>query len=218
MNTQSVKRTIALIGIVAASYGWAGLAQAEEGKPYVALELGLSNPSTSKDSLNDTSEFNNGASISAALGYGIWKNLRAEAEVFYGRNTADTIAYPSVNGGNPQDASGNVTSLGFMANGYYDFKTDMAIVPYIGAGIGFDKVSVNNVTAPGLSGVNDSDLVLAWQFKAGLSYAVLDNTYLTFGYQFFDTRDLSLVTKGGTSYTSDGARTHSIKIGLRYGF
>ncbi|HEC90121.1 MAG TPA: porin family protein, partial [Alphaproteobacteria bacterium] len=183
MNTQSVKRTIALIGIVAASYGWAGLAQAEEGKPYVALELGLSNPSTSKDSLNGTTEANNGVSISADLGYGIGKNLRAEAEVFYGRNALDTIANPAANGGNPQSAGGNKSVLGLMANGYYDFKTDMAIVPYIGAGIGVVKVSVNDASAPGISGTNDSDTVMAWQLRAGVSYAILDNTYLTFGYQ-----------------------------------
>ncbi len=218
MNTQFARRTVALIGIAAASYGFTGSAQAKGTAFYTTLNLGLTHAPDVKDSLNVTTKLNNGMGVSAALGYRYGENMRAEAEVLYGKNSVDTLTDTAVNGGNSENAGGRVSTLALMANGYYDFKTNTAIVPYVGAGIGVAKISVNDVSAPGFTVTNDSDNVLAWQFKAGVSYPVSKRTDVTFGYRFFDTRRLSLVSDDGTRFTSDGARIHSLEIGLRYGF
>jgi len=218
MNKQFLRQTMVLGGLFLMTWGVVGSAQAKDKHPYVAFSLGVNDLSTVKTSLGATLEANKGLRISAAAGYAIGEHVRAEVELFREKNTADTLAISDVSGGLPQTASGNITTTGLMANGYYDFKTKMAVVPYIGIGLGFAKVTAKNVTAAGFVGTNDSDRVLAWQLKAGVSYAVTDATDLTFGYRFFDTQDLSLVTTAGTPYTSDGARSHSLEIGIRYGF
>ena len=214
----NVRSTIFIITVAIVVGGLSGIAHSEGAGFYTGVKLGMSRPTTTKNSLDTTVKANKGIRISGVLGYGNGESLRGEAELFRSKASIYTLSHPDVSGGSPQDASGNVSAVGLMANGYYDFKTDMPIVPYVGAGVGAVNVSVNDVTASGFLKGNDSDRVLAWQLKAGISYPVSDKTSLTFGYRFFDTKDLSLVTSAGTPYTADGARSHSLETGLRYVF
>lgn len=193
-------------------------AHAEGSAAYIALGLGVTSAPAAEDSLNGKTEFKTGHRALVALGYRIAPSFRAELEASRSKSGIDTIALPGVNSGNPQSASGSITSTALMLNGYYDFQTDLPFTPYVGAGVGQAKVSVNDSSAPGLSGTNDSDRATAWQVMVGGTYALSPRVDMVAGYRFFDTKDLAFTSKGGTNYTSDGARTHALEIGVHYKF
>ena len=193
-------------------------AQAGEGDTYVNASFGRTSASDVSDTAGGVNTFDDGYEASLALGYGIANNTRIEAE-FIATNTAiSTISLPGLNGGNPQDASGTISTKSLMLNGYHDFAIDLPVTPYIGAGAGLTNVAVNNASVPGFLGTNDSDQVFSWQFKAGLSKAVSDNVDINIGYRYFDTQRLSLTSNLGTNFTSDGAKHHTIGIGLTHRF
>jgi len=189
-------------------------AQAGEGDTYVSAFFGSTSAPNVTDTAGGLNTYHDGYEASVALGYGLSKDIRIEAEFIASKVAISTISLPGLNGGNPQDASGSISSKSLMLNGYHDFDVNLPMTPYIGAGAGLTNISVNNASVPGFLGTNDKDQVLSWQFKAGLSKAISDNLDINVGYRYFDTQKLSLTSNLGTNFTTDGAAHHTIGIGL----
>lgn len=194
--------------------GFAHNAQAGEGDTYVSAFFGGTSAPDIKDTAGGLNTFHNGYEASIALGYGLSNDTRIEAEIIASKVAISSISLPGLNGGNPQDASGSISSKSLMLNGYYDFDVNLPMTPYIGAGAGLTNVSVNNASVPGFLGTNDKDQAFSWQFKAGLSKAISDNLDINVGYRYFDTQRLSLTSNLGTKFTTEGAAHHTFGIGL----
>ena len=125
---------------------------------------------------------NLGPELSMDLGFGfgafvggrLTPNVRLEGEVAYRANDLDSF------GANP--VGGEVTSLAFMANGYYDFPVQSAVIPYVGAGVGVADVEIDGFR-------NGDDTVLAIQLMGGAAVPVSPSVALTAEYRLFGTED-----------------------------
>lgn len=167
-----------------------------------------------------------GPVVLGAIGKKLSSGISLEGELSYRKNNFDTIkatGTTTVSGvtvtgtGVKVPLSGDVTSLGFMANVAYDFMKDGKIHPYVMAGLGASKIDYN-ATVSGVSLVNDSDLVLAYQVGAGVNYDVTDKVALGLSYRLFGTSDPSFVGSDGTTKLEAEYLNHSVLAGLTYKF
>jgi opacity protein-like surface antigen len=135
--------------------------------------------------------------------------MRAEAEIVYRRNNVNkvsTVEYGTVSG------SGDMSSLCFMVNGFYDFKNTTFLTPYIGAGIGVAYVDMNDVSAETIQISGDGDTVFAYQAEIGFNNVINETMSFDLGYRYFATTDPSF-GGGDAEYKS-----HNILIRFRYDF
>jgi opacity protein-like surface antigen len=159
-----------------------------------------------------------GFNIAGAVGYD-YGNIRAEGEIAYRSNDVDESSLPGI----VSPASGSVSALSFMVNGYYDVHTpNFSLVPYIGGGIGVAYVnadfSVSGV--PFSPFVDDSATVFAYQFMLGFGVEVSPTITLTGGYRYFATTEPSFDDSTGippTNFESE-YRNHEVNFGVRVAF
>ncbi len=112
-------------------------------------------------------EFKNGYNISAQIGHRFNGGFRVEGELNYSRNGIDNHKNVTVGGANIDGADvsvltrgaaaatnptvgtvvgasgGKLQNFGVFANGYYDFNSGGSFQPYLGGGVGFQKVKVD---------------------------------------------------------------------------
>ena len=124
-----------------------------------------------------------------------------------------------------------------MANAYVDLGTWWCMTPFIGAGVGGARVSINNFTdqsiaqrwrrsaLPGLAfGDNVSKWNLAWALHAGLAYKVTPNFTVELAYRYLDMGDGltgDLRTFDGVNginnpMTFKNITSHDLKLGVRW--
>jgi len=159
-------------------------------------------------------EFDKGFAIGGAVGYDFGA-FRLEGEVAYQKSDLDKLTVSADGMGGSAKLSGDGTSLALLANGYYDFHNDSAFTPYVSAGIGFAKVSINDFGSPSLeipSSGDEDDTVFAYQVGLGLGYAVTDNWIIEVKYRYFGTADPEF--EGLTAEFS----SHNILAGVRFSF
>lgn len=167
--------------------------------------------------------FDTGWSFNGAVGRQ-FGNFRIEGEISRRQADTDTLGLSTLTVGNVLLASGGtssidgeVTTWGFMVNGWYDFPTGTAWVPTIGGGIGFANVNmeVNRVGSVATS-FDESDTVFAYQIGVGLGYRVNPRMIVSVTYRYFGTSDPEFDVG---SFTDEGEyQTHNIEVGLRYRF
>lgn len=134
--------------------------------------------------------------------------------------------------------SADVSSLRGFVNAYVDVAGLTgglgAFRPYVGAGVGFARnrigdVTVTDLTAP--AGFNrftlegDHQTKFAWQLMAGTGIAVTSNLIADVGYRYVDAgrvRTGTVVSGNGGSFAVErrtgDIRSHEIVMGLRYQF
>lgn len=158
-----------------------------------------------------TMEFDSGVALSAAVGYRI-QNFRFEGEIGYQLNDFDQQEAFGLD----IDLGGDLTSLSFLANVYYDFPTNSKFTPFISAGLGLVQVDINDLHIPGSpqEPYNDDDTVFAGQVGAGVSYAVNEMIDLEVKYRYFMADDLEF----SDGSTLDGPSSHNVYLGMRYTF
>jgi opacity protein-like surface antigen len=130
---------------------------------------------------------------------------------------------------------GSVKTFTGMFNVLYDFMPDSAFSPFIGAGVGANKVLVRangQFNGPGGVGpvlapaetyrIRDSDTVLAYQAIAGLTYAYDDHWNLDLTYRYLGGDDVTFAGRAsGTNQPGDFSgeyKDQSVTIGVRYAF
>jgi opacity protein-like surface antigen len=158
--------------------------------------------------------FDTGWALGGSVGYAFANGIRAEAELGYRQNDLDQAR---IGGLGSADMDGDVSALSFMANGWYDIKTGTPFTPYLGGGIGFAQVSVNDAKIAGVALADDDDTVFAYQVGAGVAFAVAPKINLTLDYRFFGTADPSFKAAGGGSFDSE-YHSHNIMAGMRFEF
>ena len=123
-----------------------------------------------------------------------------------------------------------------LANAYVDLGTWWCMTPFIGAGVGGARVSINNFTdqsitnaglgaQPGLAfGDNVSKWNFAWALHAGVAYKVTPNFTVELAYRYLDMGDGltgDLRTFDGTNgivnpTTFKSITSHDLKLGVRW--
>jgi OOP family OmpA-OmpF porin len=165
-----------------------------------------------------------GADFSVGYSGLFMPQIRAEGEISYHSNGVDKVTNsagpPFPPGTRP--GSGSIDAAAFMVNGYYDFLMDSPWTPYLGAGIGAARVTLNDVTlastvAPPFSG---NDWQFAYQGIAGVRYTFNPTWSGSLDYRYFGTTDpkfkvtiLGLAQTATTQY-----HTHNIMLGVAYHF
>lgn len=198
--------------------GISGTATAQGNSWYIAGGLGASfanDADVSQAGLEFTTGLDTGAIGSLAFGRS-FESLRAEGEFTYIQNDVSSLSLLGVT----VDASGDVSAAAFMANLYYDFRTDEngRWKPFLGGGIGYTNLSINSLSAGGIPVADDDAGAFAYQFKAGIGYGFTESVDGTLGYRFFGTGDADFVDVTGAPFTVDGLQTHIIELGVRYRF
>ena len=150
--------------------------------------------------------YETGYVVSAALGQAYNNGLRAELELAYRTNDLDEVKFSFFGIPASTSVDGELSSWGFLANAYYDFPTQSAIRPFIGAGVGSVNVEIE------LEGESEDDWVLAYQLMAGFGFALSRDVNLDLQYRFFASADPDF----------DGIEveymTHNVMAGLRFNF
>ncbi|MBA3005330.1 MAG: outer membrane beta-barrel protein [Proteobacteria bacterium] len=196
---------------------------------YVSGKLGLSVPPTLTASgadywgtWADDVSFDTGMAINGAFGYD-FNGFRAEAELGYQQNNLDTDDWREADrfgyyrSGTLSYADGDMTATTFFANGYYDFKNNSPFVPYLGVGIGYANIELNDVKVdPWDVGYSNDDGVFAYQLMAGVSYAINKTVALDFSYRYVGAADPSFDDYGGT--TDFEFASHNFLLGARMSF
>lgn len=154
-------------------------------------------------------EFDAGYAGRAAIGHGYESGWRAEVEVAYRDAGVDSIG--------SSGGSGDSTALSGMINGYYDFRNDSALTPYVGLGLGLAQVEADGYSPVSNSSIDDDDLVYAYQCVLGASWSFSDALALTADYRYLATEDVSLSTASGTGVDGE-YRSHAVFVGLRISF
>lgn len=205
---KSIRTLVLAAGVTAIA---TATAQAQDATNYVGAGLGLVKaPSTSvTDTASRNVRFDDGTMGSLFFGRDYGANWRAEVEL-----SRRAAGLKSVSG---TAASGEMLATSLMANAIYDFNGNGPITPYLGAGLGFTQVKLDNARPFGASSINDSDRGIGLQGIAGVSYAMNQAVDLFADYRYFTARNIDLVTVAGNA-ASLTPKTHSVMVGLRYNF
>lgn len=111
--------------------------------------------------------------------------FRAEGEIGYQKNDFDKVTGFGIT----LNASGDVSCLSFLANGYIDFHNSTPFTPFISAGIGVANIDANDFRIGGFLIGSEDDTVFAYQMGAGVGYAVNKNITIDLKYRYFATED-----------------------------
>ena len=151
----------------------------------------------------------------AAVGYNWFfpetiADLRVELEGAYRYNDIDELLTVSTDG--------EVQAFSAMINGYFDFRTNLVVVPYVGAGFGATHIRHEDDGAGGAFGViDDHDTAFTYQVMAGLTYNMSENLAVGIEYRFLETEDFELSRSGG-GFFEDDYNHHSALVTVRLGF
>ncbi len=195
------------------------LAHADEGW-YVSGQAGasiltsseLDEPTGILAALGTEINFDVGYDLSGALGYH-WGLFRVEGEITYAQSDIDEFEI----GGFSVGGSGDVNSLGFMANAFKDFEISDGWQFYLGGGIGYAIVSINDASIVGVPLADDDDSVFAYQLGTGIGYQMSPETTFSLDYRYFATVDPEFNAVDGSPFEAE-YDSHVIRLGVSIKF
>ena len=169
-------------------------------------------------------EIKSGSGFSGDIGVGYdFGKFRTELTYVNTNIDVDSLAVSTSTASGTASITSGAQTNSLMFSGYYDFVNKSKWTPYVGAGLGYTRITVdpiagsitaNNQTVSG-SNLTDkySKSLLGYQAKVGVSYEVtpVTNIYLEGTYQ--GTENFS---DGSTKF--DGIDPLGGKIGVRYYF
>ena len=169
----------------------------------MAMDSDIDNVPNAGDTAKMT--YNSGFTGSLAAGYDFANPLRLEIELIRQKNDLDITSYNNFYG---TFNEGDLKTHSFMFNGFYDVDTGSAWTPFIGAGLGWSKLDIND---PGFND-SDSDDVFTYQFIGGVAYAFNDQWSVDAQYRFMGTSDATI------DDADFSVNSNNLMLGLRYSF
>jgi opacity protein-like surface antigen len=173
-------------------------------------------------------EFDSGMLFGLGAGYAFNDWFRVDVTGEYRGRTAfrGFDVYP----GGANDYYGTKSEWLFLANAYIDLGTWWCITPFVGAGIGFSRNTMDNfrdVNVPnqGIAyGTSTTQTELAWALHAGLAYKVTKNFTAELAYRYthlgdFKSGDITTYNGINAVYNPmyfNNVYSHDIKLGLRW--
>lgn len=194
---------------------------------YVTAYLGFNVPSDT----NVTTFQSNGAVYDEKIGFspgfttGVaggynFGPVRLEGEYSYKAANIESI---SDNAGKEQyyNVRGSMDAMAFMANAFFNIENESRVTPYLGGGVGFATLYMNNTFATSRSNgyrtvmyPSGDATVFAYQLGAGLDIAINRRYSIDVGYRYFGT---STATFSGSHYwdnyyNSDLGQANGVKF------
>jgi opacity protein-like surface antigen len=200
------------------------------------------------NSFTEATNFDSAGTYQIGAGYQFNSWFRADITGQY-RGSAnfkgtDLITFPGVGGiaSGIDNYGASKSEWLFLANAYADLGTWWCVTPFIGAGVGTARVSINNFTdnglnnaqptfvggppiASALTAANGSQWNFAWALHAGLAYKVTQNVTLELAYSYVNlgtgttgvdnTFDGSA---GGHVFKFNNITSNDVKLGVRWNF
>lgn len=191
----------------------AALAQSKD--RYFAGSLGFVSPMNEEaddGGVHAEVSYKNATMLSGAIGYALGNGFRTELEMAYAEIEGDRIRISNGGSSSSADLSDyEVSTLVTTVNVFYDFKTEGAVSPYVGGGLGFAQLSVDGFTVAGWTfyGGTETDLAAFGEF--GLSLPVTEAFDIVPAYRF-----LWINTAEYQGYEDTTA--HILKVGARFAF
>ena len=172
----------------------------------------------------------------------------ARAEISKLTNTNISVEGQSIPLEVPLDVSGSAQQLGAMVNLWYDFETGSDWTPYVGGGVGLIRIDQGDISydnnrlaeeiatllrrqqipqAPAVMfpegfvpEPSDTDSAFAYQFGAGVGYALSDTTTLQIGYrmQILNGLEFTGMNQTGSVRAQTDLRAHFLELGIRFRF
>jgi len=161
-----------------------------------------------------------GFGVGAFAGYKIPVGFRFELELTYRRNSLDELNYYSEfwDITVQETIDGDVSSLSYMGNLWYEYDLGAGWMPYLGFGLGGATkfVDCSGDFCFGLDDRADGETDFAFQVGVGVAYALTKNTVISLDWRYFDSieADFDLF---GIVEDFDYAN-HNIMLGLRRHF
>ena len=162
-----------------------------------------------------------GIGFSGLAGYQFYPNASIELEVIAQQSSMDKSTIASVAGNNGKGAQRNQA---IMINHRWIYRNMGSIAPYVAAGGGMMKIRAPFAevitVGPSTESQKVSDTVLAYQFMAGVNFAVPNSKFEFFGgYRYVGTQqgEVKFTIIPGYSQKFD-ASSHNIEIGGRMRF
>jgi opacity protein-like surface antigen len=170
------------------------------------------------DDFDDTEEIrieaDDGWRIGGAVGYSLGAILAIEGEISYLNQDFDVAE----DDGGEFDVDGDASIFTGMVNLVAGFPVGSIFRPYIGGGLGFAHVSLNDLDLDVGAELDDSDTSFAAQAFAGLDVMLTDNMALGGRYRLLHIGDIDLEDDGDGSHEIDPDLMHSIEAVLTVGF
>jgi OmpA-OmpF porin, OOP family len=163
-------------------------------------------------------DFDTGWGVGGAGGFGFDNGLRVEGEVTYRYNDLNKISASGTSFALPDTS---VSSLAFMANGYYDIPTGSKWTPYVGGGVGLaiDHASAD-LSSSGGPNFSDTEAEFAYQGIAGIGYQITDAVNIGIEYRYFATMtphyDLTSLGAPAGVFASADYASHNVFLTLRW--
>ena len=151
-----------------------------------------------------------GYRVGGSLGYDFNANIGAEVEVSYATGDIDSLNFGGVSFGTNGDGS-SLTMMGNVIVGQHYG----AWRPYVGAGVGAARVSIDSDF---LSGLHDDDWAAAGQLLAGVDYSFTDTVSLGGRYRFQYIGSTDYSDGDGDPVELDALKSHSIEAVLKVRF
>ena len=169
------------------------------------------------DNLNDANEesqdLQGGWQVSGGVGVdnAFLPGLRLELEGLFTNNDLDEFN------------SLEVKTLGGLGNALYEFKLGQ-VAPYLGAGVGYGRTSLNFDPDDDLDSGEDANRILRdsgliWQLKAGVAIPVQDTLVVDVGYRYFNGARVenTFTNAAGQIITGElDPEVHAITAGVRF--
>jgi len=197
-------------------------------------------PIASGTSVGWKTEFDNGTSYSAAIGYRYTPSLRAEVQLTNSKSDVDTHKSVTLGGGSIDgldaaaltgsadtlgvtvadvvaDGRGDIKTTAIFLNGYYDFTNESPFTPYVGAGLGYAKTDVT-FKPSGVGIIDDNDSGLAYQVMAGLTYEFGERWDVFGQYTYRSVEDGKYNVDLFPAQLEVENKSNLIEVGVRYKF
>ncbi|WP_162932404.1 OmpA family protein [Solimonas sp. K1W22B-7] len=164
--------------------------------------------------------FDGGLGIEGSIGYLFEGGFRPELALAYAESDLDELTIQSAGGPVSSSPDGKLMTYRAMANAWFDFDFGSSLVPYIGAGAGYQKATLDIGDSSG----DSSGFV--YQAGAGLGFLVNDKTTLSVDYRYIVGDDVESGTTttpvapdGSISVKGDGEyKAQTVGLNLRYAF
>jgi opacity protein-like surface antigen len=197
------------------------------GGPYFGAKIGVNfnsnDPSFASGSAVDIDTINldTGFTGSMVAGYAFgsrWGMLspRLEVEAGYLNNEVGTYEdgvppAPFVAG------QGNLNAFYWFTNLLLDIPMNgWGFTPFIGGGVGFANVRLDNVGPVGDVDFNSEDTSFAWNLTAGLSYDISRNVTFDVAYRFVQFNSVNIISADAPAISSSNdIDNHQITAGVR---
>ena len=154
---------------------------------------------TYQDEINATPKVKGetGWTVDAAVGRQINNNFRAEGQLIYSNDEQKV-------------GDGRIKVLAGLANAYYDFDTGTKLNPFIGAGVGFGQVKLDERAG------DDDDTGFAYQLQTGVIYPINDKLSAQVGYRYLGVNNVEIGS--GAQATRGDYHDQAVTMGLTYKF